>query len=170
MNRRPSGDSAIDLAARESGITLIEVLTAIFIMGVGLLAVLTLFPLGALDMAQAIKDDRAQQIAVQAAEFSAAAEKAISQTTDFVQESLVKGSVDFTKASELQAEYQQLTVEAADIELQIDELQSALPHPQIQRYAAPLKAQIRWIGQRLQRIDRLFFRLGSATGPPTDSF
>jgi prepilin-type N-terminal cleavage/methylation domain-containing protein len=45
MNRRP-------------GVTLIEVLVAIFVVALGLLALLTLFPLGALSMAQAIKDDR----------------------------------------------------------------------------------------------------------------
>jgi hypothetical protein len=42
-----------------AGITLVEVLAAIFIMGVGLLALLTLFPLGALSMARAVRDDRA---------------------------------------------------------------------------------------------------------------
>src|SRR5947209_15103932 len=41
------------------GVTLLEVLTAIFIMGIGLLALLTLFPLGALSMARAVRDDRA---------------------------------------------------------------------------------------------------------------
>src|SRR5262245_27465536 len=41
-----------------SGVTLIEVLVAIFVMAIGLMALLTLFPLGALNMAQAIKDDR----------------------------------------------------------------------------------------------------------------
>jgi hypothetical protein len=41
-----------------SGATLTEVLVAIFVMAIGLLALLTLFPLGALSMAQAIKDDR----------------------------------------------------------------------------------------------------------------
>jgi type II secretory pathway pseudopilin PulG len=46
---------------RRTGATLIEVLVAIFIMGIGLLALLTLFPLGALLMAQAIRDDRAGQ-------------------------------------------------------------------------------------------------------------
>jgi type II secretory pathway pseudopilin PulG len=49
-----------------SGITLVEVLVAIFIMGVGLLAILVLFPLGALNMARAIRDDRAMQCAAQA--------------------------------------------------------------------------------------------------------
>lgn len=50
-----------------SGITLVEVLVAIFIMGVGLLAILVLFPVGALNMARAIRDDRAQQCGQQAA-------------------------------------------------------------------------------------------------------
>jgi prepilin-type N-terminal cleavage/methylation domain-containing protein len=44
---------------RRRGITLIEVLVAIFIMAIGLLAILTLFPLGALRMGQALSDDRA---------------------------------------------------------------------------------------------------------------
>ena len=44
---------------RRRGITLIEVLVAIFIMAIGLLAILTLFPLGALRMSEALQDDRA---------------------------------------------------------------------------------------------------------------
>ena len=44
--------------AHRQGATLIEVLVAIFVMGIGLIALLTLFPLGALRMAQAIQDDR----------------------------------------------------------------------------------------------------------------
>ena len=44
---------------RRRGITLIEVLVAIFIMAIGLLAILTLFPLGALRMGEALQDDRA---------------------------------------------------------------------------------------------------------------
>jgi prepilin-type N-terminal cleavage/methylation domain-containing protein len=54
MNRRP-------------GVTLIEVLVAIFVMGIGMLALLTLFPLGALSMAQSIRDDRVSAAAAQAA-------------------------------------------------------------------------------------------------------
>ncbi len=53
MNRRPA-------------ITLVEVLAAIFITGVGLLALMTLFPLGALSMAQAVKDDRTAHLAANA--------------------------------------------------------------------------------------------------------
>ena len=41
------------------GTTLIEVLTAIWITGVGLLALLDLFPTGAVSMAQAVREDRA---------------------------------------------------------------------------------------------------------------
>jgi hypothetical protein len=42
-------------------VTLIEVLVAIFVMAIGLLSLLTLFPLGALSMAQSFKDARAAQ-------------------------------------------------------------------------------------------------------------
>jgi prepilin-type N-terminal cleavage/methylation domain-containing protein len=44
------------------GVTLMEVLVAIMITGVGLLALLTLFPLGALEMVQSVKDDRCGHI------------------------------------------------------------------------------------------------------------
>jgi hypothetical protein len=43
---------------RRTGATLIEVLVAIFVMGIGMLALLTLFPIGVLTMRQAIQDDR----------------------------------------------------------------------------------------------------------------
>lgn len=43
---------------RRAGVTLTEVLVAIFITGIGLMSLLVLFPLGALNMAQAIKDQR----------------------------------------------------------------------------------------------------------------
>ena len=46
---------------RRSGVTLVEVLVAIFIMGIGLIALLTLFPIGMLRMARAIHDDRSAQ-------------------------------------------------------------------------------------------------------------
>src|SRR6266481_5010508 len=49
-----------------SGATLTEVLVAIFIMAIGLLALLTLFPLGALSMAQALKDQRLSEAGQQA--------------------------------------------------------------------------------------------------------
>src|SRR5437016_4104399 len=52
---------------RRGGATLIEVLTAIFVMGIGLLALLALFPLGAINMAQGIKDSRTAHAARSAA-------------------------------------------------------------------------------------------------------
>jgi hypothetical protein len=52
---------------RQSAATLIEVLVSIFVMGIGLLALLVLFPLGALNMAQAIRNDRCAQAALNAA-------------------------------------------------------------------------------------------------------
>ncbi|MFO0878762.1 MAG: hypothetical protein U0840_15580 [Gemmataceae bacterium] len=64
MLLRPTG--------QRPGISLLEVLTAIFIMGVGMLALLTLFPLGALSMARAIRDDRAAHIAANAAALASA--------------------------------------------------------------------------------------------------
>src|SRR5438309_12071729 len=51
---------------RRSGTTLTEVLMAIFIMGIGLMALLTLFPMGAIQMAQALKDQRAAEEAASA--------------------------------------------------------------------------------------------------------
>jgi hypothetical protein len=52
--------------AHRSGVTLVEVLVAIFVMGLGLLALLALFPLAALNMSQAIKDDRTGHAAANA--------------------------------------------------------------------------------------------------------
>jgi Tfp pilus assembly protein PilV len=49
--------------SRRAGVTLIEVLVSIFVVALGLLALLTLFPLGALSMAQALRDDRVAQTA-----------------------------------------------------------------------------------------------------------
>jgi prepilin-type N-terminal cleavage/methylation domain-containing protein len=54
------------------GVTLVEVLVAIFIMAIGMLALLALFPLGAISMAQALKDDRCAQSAVNAEAFAVA--------------------------------------------------------------------------------------------------
>ncbi len=52
---------------RRPAVTLIEALMAIFVMAIGLLALLTLFPLGAIQMAQALKDQRSTETANQAA-------------------------------------------------------------------------------------------------------
>jgi len=51
---------------RRVGMTLVEVLVAIFVMAIGMLSLLTLFPLGALRMANAIQNDKCAQAAVNA--------------------------------------------------------------------------------------------------------
>ena len=43
---------------RRNAVTLTEVLIAIFVLSIGLMALLSLFPLGAAQMAQALKDQR----------------------------------------------------------------------------------------------------------------
>jgi hypothetical protein len=48
------------------GVSLTEVLVALFIMALGMIALLTLFPLGAMQIGQALKDDRTAQTADQA--------------------------------------------------------------------------------------------------------
>ena len=52
---------------RRNAVTLTEVLIAIFVLSIGLMALLSLFPLGAAQMAQAIKDQRAAEAATTAA-------------------------------------------------------------------------------------------------------
>ncbi len=54
------------------GVTLIEVLTAIFVMAIGLLALLVLYPVGALSMARGVRDDRAAAAAANAASLAIA--------------------------------------------------------------------------------------------------
>src|SRR5882757_2725476 len=56
----------VSTETRRPGVTLIEVLVAIFVMGIGLICLLTLFPLGAMRMAAAFKDERAAQAAINA--------------------------------------------------------------------------------------------------------
>jgi hypothetical protein len=51
---------------RRSGVTLVEVLVAIFVMAIGLIALLTLFPIGVLRMYQALRDERCSECAYNA--------------------------------------------------------------------------------------------------------
>jgi hypothetical protein len=57
---------------RRPAVTLIEVLMAIFVMGIGLMGLMTLFPVGAISMAQAILDDQAANAAFNAASIAEA--------------------------------------------------------------------------------------------------
>lgn len=51
---------------RRPGMSITEVLVALFVMALGLIGLLTMFPLGALQIGQALKDDRTAQCASQA--------------------------------------------------------------------------------------------------------
>jgi len=51
---------------RRSGLTLVEVLTALFILALGVIAILTMFPLGASQMAIAVRDNRSTECAFNA--------------------------------------------------------------------------------------------------------
>ncbi|MHB1424650.1 MAG: type IV pilus modification PilV family protein [Gemmataceae bacterium] len=57
---------------RRPAITLMEVLITMFIMAIGMLALLVLFPVGAMSMAQALKDDRCASSASMAEQFAIA--------------------------------------------------------------------------------------------------
>ena len=52
-----------------SGLSMAEVLVALFLMALGSIAILTMFPLGMYHMGQALKDDRTAQSAAQADAF-----------------------------------------------------------------------------------------------------
>jgi prepilin-type N-terminal cleavage/methylation domain-containing protein len=141
--------------ARQAGSTLIEVLVAIFVMAIGLLAVLTVFPLGALSMAQEIKDDRTAAVASEATALSALGEGLVSRTADFVEDSVSNGLVNPETAAHLREEYEHFQLRAADIEVQLEELQSVFPPQQIQRHLGPLLAQIRAIKLRVEPVIRI---------------
>jgi hypothetical protein len=51
---------------RRNGLTLVEVLTALFILALGVIAILTMFPLGASQMAFAVRDNRSTEAAFNA--------------------------------------------------------------------------------------------------------
>lgn len=51
---------------RRPGMSLTEVLVALFILTIGVIGILTMFPLGAAQMARAVRDDRSAQAAQQA--------------------------------------------------------------------------------------------------------
>ena len=162
MSDRPRHGSLISLFSSSSGSTLVEVLAAIFVMAIGLLSLLVLFPLGALSMAEAVKDDRAATIASQANAFSEAGADLLLRTQEFARESLLKGSVDVDVAALLDQKYEQLALDATYIELQLEDLQSSLPPPQARRYTAPLLAEIRLIQRRISLVRKLLALLDRA--------
>jgi hypothetical protein len=97
----------------QAAAALLEVLVALFVLGIGLLALLTVFPLGALAMAKAIQDDRTATFANDAVAFGQAGEELILRTKDFVEASLSSGSVDRDATARLRDEYEDYIREAA---------------------------------------------------------
>lgn len=152
------------LPSPQAGTILLEVLVAIFVMGVGLLALLTLFPLGALEMARAIEDDRTAAVAADAVALSEAGERLILETSRFVETSLANGSVDPETAARLQEDYECLALQADALEVKALELQSVFPPDLIQPHLSLVLADIRSIKHRIIPIVRILslFHTGPA--------
>ena len=147
--------------ATEGGAALVEVLIAIFIMGIGLLALLTLFPLGAIEMAQAIQDDRTAAVAADAIALSEAGKELVSRTMDFVKVSLSNGSADTDTAAQLRDDYERLGRQGEGLELRLQALQHAFPRDEIQPYLGPLLVQLRSIKWRIVAVVHLLSLLES---------
>jgi prepilin-type N-terminal cleavage/methylation domain-containing protein len=113
------------------GVTLLEVLVAIFIVAVGLLALLVLFPLGVLSMAQAIEDDRAAALAADSVALSADGLDLLSRTTTFVQDSFLAGSVDPKAVIALRQGYEILEARAAELKARLTELKPLAQSPRL---------------------------------------
>jgi prepilin-type N-terminal cleavage/methylation domain-containing protein len=146
-----------DPPARDSqaGVTLTEVLVAIFLMGVGLLALLAVFRLGALQLAQAIKDDRTGAVAEEAVAFGEAGRALLVDTAHFVEGSLARGSIDPAKAAELRRQHELLKDQAHDLEVRLA-LRFVFPPQQIGPPVA-LLAQVHAIRAPLKAIIQLLF-------------
>jgi prepilin-type N-terminal cleavage/methylation domain-containing protein len=153
-------------SGRRDGVSLLEVLVAIFIMGIGLLALLTLFPLGALELAQSIRDDRAGQIANSASALSLAGEELLARTREFVMISALQGSADPKTALVLRGDYGKLNLQAADIEADLREIRPLARSAKTRRLVDALLVQIRSIQLSCSAISGLLAQL--AGGIQTD--
>ena len=150
----------------EAGVTLVELLAALMAAGIGLLAILAIFPLGALELARALKDDRGTAIATQALDLSETGEALVMRTLGFVQVSMAKGAANPDETSKLREEYEQLARESVEMEIALTHLQYDLPRPVVQRYVNPLLMQIRWIEGRIAQIVQLLSLVESVSPSP----
>ena len=75
-----------------SGLSITEVLVALFVVAIGMTALLALFPVGAIQMGRAVKDDRAGHLAANAAGKMRALWKYLATSTDLQQMSYAEAS------------------------------------------------------------------------------
>ena len=149
------------------GITLLEVLIAIFITGLGLLALLTLFPLGALEMAEAIEDDRTGALVERVELLSAAGEVLLPATGTFLSESWANQSADPQEAAQLRLGYEKLSEIAADIDARLRGLAPVVTEPRPKRLLRQALIQIAAIQEASDTIAKLL-RLLEQGGPNPD--
>jgi hypothetical protein len=149
------------------GVTLLEVLVAIFFTGIGLLALLTLFPLGALSLAQAIQDDRADAVVAGADAMTAAAGKLLPATGEFLYQSLNNQSADPKAAAQLRQGYERLAAIAATIDAQLHDLAPNVTAPHPKRLLRRLMIEIRSIREAAEAMVRLL-RLLEPAQPGSD--
>jgi len=143
--------------SRRRGVTLLEVLAAIVIVGVGMMALLVLFPLGALSMARAVQDDRAANIARDSVTLSLDGMDALAQTRVYLTVSLAVGKADPTTAGKLRDVYEGLAVRAAEIEYRLRQLAPDITDPIVQQQIERLLKQI---GAIKSGFDKLAYLMG----------
>jgi hypothetical protein len=151
---------------RRAGVTLIEVLAAIFITGVGLLALLTLFPLGALALAQAIKDDRTAAVAQGAVALGQTGSALVSDTGSFVMVSLAARKADPQVAAALRERYEALDGSAAELEAALIDLGPVIQDPVWRMKLQVLVAQARAIRAGTGKMIGLLKLLEGPNLPP----
>lgn len=137
--------AASDRVRARRGVTLLEVLIAIYIMGIGLLALLALFPLGMLSMAQAVQDDRVDVLAAESVALSEAGADLVSRTTQYVIISAEAGAADPQTAAGLAAEFGDLETWAADLERRLIDLKPLLHTRKLRKQYLAALAHIRGI-------------------------
>jgi prepilin-type N-terminal cleavage/methylation domain-containing protein len=152
---------------RFRGVTLVEVLVAIILAGVALLALLVLFPLGVLNLAQAIEDDRAPALALDAAELSRDGLELLSQTREFLGDALLSGGADPATAAALRIGYEKLESRAADLGRRLKELAPLAQQPRLRVQLLASIARIKAIETTSAKMVTL---LGLLEQPNQDGF
>jgi hypothetical protein len=145
---------------------LLEVLVAIFITGVGLLALLNLFPLGVLEMARAVQDDRAEKLAMDSIALSRAGTDLLAETKRFIAAALARRSADPQTAARLRGLYEQLGVAASDLEARLIELRPLMQTRKLRRQFLASLTQIQGIQVAAARMVFLLRLLEQPNLPP----